>query len=166
METKKIILQEPPQKRLITKSKKWCFNDTISSGESQLDIIKQLHLKEESVIKETIKKQIMDKINGYKAQDIKKSLFSPELFIEYSEVIELMIQQENLCCYCKNMVFVLYENSREPKQWSLERVDNSEGHNRKNVKIACLECNLRRGTMYHERFAFTKQLQISKKGET
>ena len=52
---------------------------------------------------------------------------------------------------------------REEKQWSVERIDNNFGHNKENVTIACLECNLRRKTMYHERFKFTKQLTIVKK---
>jgi hypothetical protein len=59
---------------------------------------------------------------------------------------------------------ILYEHVREPKQWSLERIDNDYGHNKNNVEIACLSCNLRRKTMYHERFIFTKQLNIVKNG--
>ena len=60
------------------------------------------------------------------------------------------------------MVNVLYKNVREPLQWTLERIDNDYGHNHDNVTIACLECNLRRRTMYHERYVFTKQLVIKK----
>ena len=44
------------------------------------------------------------------------------------------------------------------KQWTLERIDNGMGHNKDNVEIACLLCNLRRRTMYHERYVFTKQM--------
>ena len=78
-------------------------------------------------------------------------------------VLDLMIQYENKCFYCKENVNVLYEYVREPKQWTLERLDNKFGHNTDNVVIACLSCNLRRKTMYHERFLFTKQLNIIKK---
>jgi hypothetical protein len=48
-------------------------------------------------------------------------------------------------------------------QWTLERIDNDLGHNKNNVEIACLNCNLRRRTMYHERYLFTKELNIIKK---
>jgi hypothetical protein len=58
---------------------------------------------------------------------------------------------------------LFYENVREPKQWSLERIDNKEGHNYGNVEIACLSCNIGRRTMYQDRFIFTKQLSIIKK---
>ena len=70
---------------------------------------------------------------------------------------------KNKCYYCKENVNVLYEIVREPKQWTLERLDNSFGHNHDNVVIACLNCNVRRRTMYHERYVFTKQLNIVKK---
>jgi len=58
---------------------------------------------------------------------------------------------------------VLYKSVREPKQWSVERINNDYGHNKNNVTIACLSCNLSRRTMYHERYRFTKQLIIDKK---
>jgi hypothetical protein len=60
-------------------------------------------------------------------------------------------------------VQILYEYVRESNQWTLERLDNDFGHNKGNVEIACLNCNLRRRTMYHERYLFTKELSIVKK---
>jgi hypothetical protein len=68
------------------------------------------------------------------------------------------------CYYCKESVVLLYEYVRDPKQWTLERIDNSRGHNKDNVEIACLQCNLRRRCMYHERYLFTKQMNIVKRG--
>jgi len=62
-------------------------------------------------------------------------------------------------------VSVLYEIVREPMQWTLERINNDFGHNYGNVEIACLNCNLHRRTMYHERYLFTKELNIIKKSE-
>ena len=53
---------------------------------------------------------------------------------------------------------MIYEEVRDPKQWTLERIDNTRGHNSDNVEIACLTCNLRRRTMYHERYILTKQM--------
>ena len=52
----------------------------------------------------------------------------------------------------------MYEYVREPKQWTLERMNNSFGHNRDNVVIACLSCNIRRRTMASERYVLTKEL--------
>lgn len=159
-ETKKIILREPPNKRSITNSKNWC----VMLPEEQLDIIRNLESGVVDIkVKDLIEKELHNKLNGYKSQDVKKNKYSEELFITIAAVLRLLIDCENKCVYCSALVHILYENSREPRQWTLERVDNEKGHNKDNVMIACLECNLRRGTMYHERFAFTKQLRIEKK---
>jgi hypothetical protein len=107
--------------------------------------------------------QIQQKINGYRSQDIQKSLYNESEFVDLHYVLQLLTDAENFCYYCKKPVYILYEIVREPKQWTLERLDNKLGHNRGNVKIACLDCNLRRKTMYHERFAFTKQFNVVKK---
>jgi len=91
-----------------------------------------------------------------------KKIYSEPNFVTMDNVLQLMEKCENKCFYCKKMVHVLYENVREPMQWTLERIDNDFGHNSNNVEIACLNCNLRRRTMYHERYLFTKELNIVK----
>ena len=50
----------------------------------------------------------------------------------------------------------------DPQFASLDRIDNSIGHNKENVVIACLQCNVGRKTMHQGRYAFTKQLVITK----
>jgi hypothetical protein len=110
-----------------------------------------------------IKQQIQQKLGNYKCQDIKKNKYDELLFIKHHQVLQLMIQCENKCFYCKEFVHVLYENVREPKQWTLERIHNHIGHNEMNVVIACLQCNLRRRTMHHQRYVLTKQINIVKK---
>ena len=57
----------------------------------------------------------------------------------------------------------MYENVREKKQWTLDRLDNEQGHNKDNVVICCLECNIKRGTLDDEKFKFSKQMKIIKK---
>ena len=109
-----------------------------------------------------IEDQIKKKIAGYKSQDIKKGFYQPEQIMDVSGVLSSLVHCDFQCYYCKECVMVLYRNAREPRQWTLERLDNSKGHNRDNVVIACLQCNLTRKTMYHERFMFTKQLEIVK----
>jgi len=114
-------------------------------------------------IYKTMMQQIQAKLYGYKSQDQYKDLYEPDKIINLPSTIQLLIQSQLKCYYCKELVKVLYEHVREPKQWTLERIDNDFGHNLGNVEIACLSCNLRRRTMYHERFIFTKQLTIVKK---
>ena len=113
-------------------------------------------------VHEEIRRQINYKINSYKGQDVKKGLLLETDFVNYEYVLNLLIEKQLKCFYCLEDVLLLYNYVRENKQWTLERIDNKIGHNRGNVEIACLQCNLRRRTMYHERYVFTKQLCVIK----
>jgi hypothetical protein len=160
----KEIVPKIPKKRVVTGTDKWINS---IEPEEQIRFIEQI-LGENIVDKkqcELILQQIAQKIGGYKSQDTHKNLFSESEFITFIQVLELMKKCGNTCFYCKKTVSVLYENVREPMQWTLERIDNDFGHNYGNVEIACLNCNLHRRTMYHERYLFTKELNIIKKSE-
>ena len=63
-------------------------------------------------------------------------------------------------------MYLLYEIVRESKQWSVDRLDNDQGHNQHNYVLACLECNLKRRRRTAEKYLFTKQLTIVKTEET
>ena len=109
-----------------------------------------------------LRRQVCAKISGYKSQDMKKGLFDESKFVCFDDVIKLMTSSKMQCFYCKKPSLLFYEYVRDRCQWTLERIDNSRGHNIDNVEIACLDCNLRRRTMYHERYLFTKQIGIVK----
>tara|TARA_B110000967_G_C18897089_1_gene571520 strand:- start:788 stop:1330 length:543 start_codon:yes stop_codon:yes gene_type:complete len=154
-----------PKKRIITTTDKWKNIETDITFEKQKSYIRELY-KEKVISKEVcsiILQQIKQKISGYRNQDVLKKLLETDKFVDIKKVLELLEKSELLCYYCRKEVKLLYENVREMTQWSLDRLDNSEGHNKENVVIACLSCNLHRKTMYHERFVFTKQLNIVKK---
>jgi len=78
-------------------------------------------------------------------------------------VIQQMIDSQLKCRYCKREMLVVYDVSRENKQWSVDRIDNDIGHNISNFHLACLECNLSRRRRTDEKFLFTKQLNIVKR---
>ncbi len=107
-------------------------------------------------------KLIKIKQQGYKAQDIEKALFDETKFVDLATILTKLGDSELQCFYCKEPVLVFYEFCRDPKQWTLERIDNEYGHNRDNVEIACLQCNVRRRTMFYERYQVTKQCVIRK----
>ena len=104
--------------------------------------------------------EIKKKINSYKNQDIKKDKLNN--LINYDETIEKLLESKLKCYYCKDNVIIIYEKIREPKQWTLDRLDNNIGHNKENTVICCLDCNLKRRVKSHESFKFTKQLIIKK----
>ena len=107
---------------------------------------------------------IKKKINGYKQQDVKKNRLNIEKFIKYDDLIEKILISKLKCFYCKKNTLISYKEKRDPRQWTLDRIDNSLGHNKNNVIICCLKCNLERRTKDSNKFKFTKQMKIIKKG--
>ncbi len=157
---KTVITEKPKTKRIITETEKWTF-----SPEELLPTI-QPFLTAPLFVSDSIKtkthlfilQQVRNKINGYKAQDIEKKKYDPMAFVQESDVLELFKSTNLLCYYCQDPTLVLYEYVRDPKQWSLERLDNSMGHNTNNVVLSCLRCNLRRRCMHSDRYLKTKQM--------
>ena len=162
----KTIEKKEKSKRVITNHKSWQFSEQDLTFDTQYRILNNIKTQYDynDPYHRTIISQIKGKIYGYSYQDETKEKLSRELFVDLSGVLQKLIDSKMECYYCKKKVKILYEYVREEDQWTLERIDNSEGHNTDNVEIACLSCNLRRRTMYHERYLFTKQMNIMKTG--
>jgi hypothetical protein len=112
------------------------------------------------------KRQIETKINGYKQQDILKNIFDANSFIDINIIVLKLFECKCKCHYCSCEIIVVYKYVREHKQWSVDRIDNNYGHNKNNIVISCLECNLNRRCKPESSFLFTKQLIIIKQGNT
>jgi hypothetical protein len=58
------------------------------------------------------------------------------------EFCQLLIEESgDKCCYCEcDLEYINYGDSLI----SIERIDNSIGHIKSNVKISCLSCNLKK----------------------
>jgi hypothetical protein len=156
---KKVKTEKPKTKRVITQTNRWKFTQEELLYDNQFLVLQNTSHKSHSFLLQ----QIKAKIYNYKTQDLEKGVFNSEIFIRIDQVLKKLCECALACYYCKQKTNILYEYVREPKQWTLERIDNSIGHTGDNVVIACLSCNLRRRTMYHERFLFTKNLVIEKK---
>jgi hypothetical protein len=107
-------------------------------------------------------KLIRKKLSGYKQQDICKSRYSPERFITHAEVLSLLVRSQLKCYFCKKATKLFHEETYDSMQFSLDRIDNNDGHNSGNMLLACLKCNLRRRRQMAEKYRFTKQLKIRK----
>lgn len=167
---KKVIFPILDKKqRTVVSNKKWgnmLKTKTEYEHKHQYAVIDALEKKtplDQNPLEECILQELQKKIAGYKTQDIHKGLHDPAKFVNMDDVVRLLRESKMICFYCNTEVHVLYEIVREVNQWTLDRVDNSHGHNRDNVIIACLKCNLNRKTMYHERYAFTRQFTLVKK---
>uniref|UniRef100_A0A6C0DQ95 HNH domain-containing protein n=1 Tax=viral metagenome TaxID=1070528 RepID=A0A6C0DQ95_9ZZZZ len=169
-ENKKIEVEKERKKRIITQTNDWIKTEI--PVEDELDIVRTLNTVLTDSNKKTemttncklVLRQLNYKICGYRGQDIEKEKYCQDNFVSVQNIIDLMLACNNICYYCKKPVKLLYDFVREPQQWTLDRIDNDFGHNHDNVAIACLQCNLRRKTMYHERYLFTKQMVITKTG--
>lgn len=167
----KLIKERKTEAKKREVSKKWSFPEEYYNYEKQMKLInvislenleKNLENKLEDEIIQTVIQEINKKIYGYKHQDILKKKLDANAFIDFNCVIQKMIECELKCRYCKCEMSVLYDITREMKQWSVDRIDNDKGHNKDNFHLACLDCNLKRRRRSDEKFLFTKQLNIVK----
>ena len=163
---KKLInneLERKVKKRVHTE--KWFFSNENYEYSKQIQMILDISNNNLNYINDISKiaiQEINKKIYGYKQQDKIKKHFNEIVFINFGSIINKMIECELKCRYCKNEMNVLYDISREMKQWSVDRINNDLGHNIDNYHLACLECNLKRRRRTDEKFLFTKQLKIVK----
>ena len=151
--------KEKKERKII---QKWKYKDFLLESKNHISIVNQLFLEQSFNGDNTTKKELHKKINSYKQQDIKKDKNLDGL-ISYEELLEKLVLTKLKCYYCRKDVLLLYENNREQKQWTLDRLDNSLGHTKDNVVVCCLKCNLERRCLNDEKFLFTKQMRIIKK---
>ena len=107
-------------------------------------------------------REIDTKRKAYIYQDKHHNIYDPRYTITTDRIVELLVSADLLCHYCREICQVAYKESMCRRQWTLDRTDNNYGHNDANVVIACLECNLKRGTMNAERFRMGKQFTFRK----
>ena len=110
----------------------------------------------------TILREIDGKRKAYIYQDKQHNIYDPRYTVTTNKIVELMVNAELVCHYCREICQVTYKEAMCRRQWTLDRIDNNYCHNDTNVVIACLDCNLKRGTMDAERFRMGKQFTFRK----
>jgi len=158
---KKIEIIKKTQKRAILDKLDLSANSY--DVKAQCEMINKLYLHNTFPEERKIKSQINTKLNSYKKQDKLKSRFDENKFITTDETVELLVASKMQCHYCKCSMLIFYTNVREPRQWTLDRINNDIGHYGDNVVISCLDCNLKRRRTNKDSFLFTKQLKLVKK---
>jgi hypothetical protein len=164
--------KEKKEKKKKVETNTWGLNEQELSFDTQLDILKNLVLNKsntnnvinDSKLTNFIISHIKTKISSYKHQDLLKNIFLEPEFVTFDHIIELLNSCNMKCHYCACETYLLYEFVREMKQWSLDRINNDIGHNKGNLVIACLECNLKRRRTNKDAFFMTKNLTITREG--
>jgi hypothetical protein len=155
--------KEKNKKRV--ESENWKFSVENYAYENQIKMMKDIlanNYNHNDYVSKIAIQQINRKIYGYKQQDIIKKLLNEKDFITLQSVIDKMVDCALKCYYCSCEMNVLYDISREMKQWTVDRIDNDLGHNLTNYYLACLDCNLKRRRRSDDKFFFTKQMKLVK----
>lgn len=109
-----------------------------------------------------VEKSIKAKRQSYYQQDILKKCYNDNAFISFGTIIEKLKESKCKCFYCRENLYILYKVKLEKKQWTLDRIDNTIGHNTDNVVICCLECNLERKNKSQDKYMYDMNLKIEK----
>ena len=119
-------------------------------------------LNQEFECKEPLVEELRKKLSSYKQQDESKKLYRENEFIKKDELVEKLVCSRLICHYCGKKLNIVYINCCDKTQWTLDRVDNDQGHNTNNVLVACLGCNLKRRRLDKDKFLFSKRMTIVK----
>jgi hypothetical protein len=161
----KILNSNIKEMRKRVTSEKWNFPIEYFEYCNQMKLIVDIsnnNFTSTCEVSKIVVQEISKKICGYKQQDKIKKIFNENNFLTFESVINKMIECKLKCRYCLNEMFILYDISREIRQWSVDRINNDIGHDIDNFHLACLDCNLKRRRRTDEKFLFTKQLNIVK----
>lgn len=158
-----------PQKRVVARS--WTFHSDHYQHNHQLNIVQQLwdaqHATTDALtpVAKIALQQIHRKLYGYAQQDQTKSNYCVDKFLTLAVILRSMLDCALRCHYCSVQMSVLYDLSREGTQWTVDRINNQEGHNVDNFYLACLDCNLKRRCRSDAKFFSYKQMVLVKATE-
>ena len=143
-----------PQEKSEPHNRQVSIINEIFLGNATAMMVSETHLLYSSLIS--------TKISNYKRQDVANRIFDPKWFITSEEVMELLVASRLRCYYCRANCAVQYIEPRFSGQWTLDRLSNDQGHNRQNVVVSCLKCNLHRWVKNSNRYKLGKQLKFTK----
>ena len=129
----------------------------------QVVLIGKIFMEQDASNSNIMMREIEKKRYGYYQQDLrKKRVENITEILSKEDLQEKLVESKLKCFYCTKPVYVFYNELRDPKQWSLDRIDNTRPHTTDNTCVSCLECNLKRREISHSGYAFTKSLSIRK----
>ncbi len=137
----------------------------------QVDLIRCMSRPEEDMPLQYVEavpvfvRHIKEKLSGYLAQDRVQDRLDVGEHIAYTDAVQKIADCGQTCYYCCEDVLLLYTIARESTQWTLDRIDNAVRHSTDNVVVACLACNLAKGTRGKDAYRATKQMVLHKRDD-
>jgi len=141
----------------------WSNKEYLLNAKHQVPIVNRLYMGDPFDGCNEVRREIANKLSGYRRQDVKKGWYDPVTFISSDQLMEKLVVSRLRCHYCRRLLRVVYDNVRDETQWTLDRLDNDLGHSSDNTVIAGLKCNLQRRRIDDKKFLFTKQMRLIKK---
>ncbi|KAK3784625.1 hypothetical protein RRG08_003433 [Elysia crispata] len=105
-------------------------------------------------------KNIARKLQAYKRADAAKG-HKCNLRLRIKDVEALQKKQRNRCDSCNIELLWCYE-PKDTRQFSIVRIDNTQGHARGNVRLLCLECSRKRVAAVFTHCEATKDVPLEK----
>ena len=171
---KLITTTNPEEKTPRVLIQKLNIEDSFFAMDKQKELLLKIHHKaevnekitflneEEERIYNVMIKQLEAKIASYRQQDKLKEMLDDTNSINVNSVVKHILLCDIKCFYCHTVMRILYKQSRDPTQWTIDRIDNDLGHTADNYVLACLGCNLKRRRQNLDKFHYTKNLTILK----
>jgi len=94
-----------------------------------------------SVTEQQLRKAITKKLIAYKRQDQAKGC---KFNLKLDHILHLKETQNNHCAACNIRLFWACQ-PKDTRQFGVDRLDNTRGHSRDNMRLTCLQCNRNRG---------------------
>ena len=115
---------------------KWTIDDAFFAYDKQMEVLRRLIADDQSLEeRKFFIKEIKNKLDGYARQDVANGIHVHDLnaIISLDATIELLLVNKMRCAYCRECCQLIYKDVMAPRQWTLDRVDNDQGHNDGNV---------------------------------
>ena len=93
------------------------------------------------VLAQRLRKVIQRKLVAYKREDAAKGL---RFNLKVDHILGLKEAQSTRCAACSTELLWAYQ-PKDTQQFSVDRLENTMGHIRDNIRLTCLECNRKRG---------------------
>ena len=104
------------------------------------------------------------KVKSLREADIKHSRpFKKEEFITIDWIQKELNKLNNECIYCSCVLLLNGFDPYNPKQFSVDRIDNALPHHKSNCVVCCLNCNLKNSKTHPEKKWLNIQMMLIKK---
>ena len=97
-------------------------------------------------------------VNSKSSDMLKPNHYDAENFIDIDYLNMLYDIQNGLCIYCKTLMLFDFNQTKDNKKISIQRINNDYGHIKINCVFCCLNCNVIRQEKTHDETHYTEIL--------